>query len=57
MTSEFSTQRTQTKDRKNHGDNTDRGAMSMKSVEESNKKETPLPTRLDNAEGQNGNAN
>ena len=56
MTSEFSTQRTQTKERRKEcGENntTDRGAISQKSntIELSNKKETPLPRHLDDIAG------
>ena len=56
MTSEFSTQRTQTKDRGRYeGNNTDRGVVSQKSNTDGNKKETPLPRHLDDiAGGYNG---
>ena len=56
MTSEFSTQRTQTKDRARfEGNNTDRGVISQKSNTDGNKKETPLPRHLDDiAGGYNG---
>ena len=59
MTSEFSTQRTQPKNRKRNECGeiiTDHGAISQKSntIEMSNKKETPLPRHLDDiAGGQN----